>query len=220
MSIGRAGHERRHDHQPQVRRGGLGRPPGRPDHRGPGSSAPVAGPSAPVAGPAWPWVTLMALVGAVVMAAAGLAPSQPRTAGTGVTAAGVTAAGPGLPIVPISALGPISAVLGRDLPGYRIEGLTATNPEQRLRAEFSSRGVTVISARLRLGLALVGFGYAGALRPVPPVAPVAQANRVTYTHGALSEWWANGPAGLEQGFTLSSRPAARRPIDFLAPAQR
>ncbi len=121
-------------------------------------------------------------------------------------------AGPSLATVPLGAVGPISAVLGRDLPGYRVTGLATTNAEQDLRATFSSSGVTVVSGGLRLGIALDGYGYAGApgtaprLSPLTGVAPVARANRVLYAHGALNEWWANGPAGLEQGFTVSSAP--------------
>jgi hypothetical protein len=33
------------------------------------------------------------------------------------------------------------------------------------------------------------------------------ANRVEYLRGPLIEWYANGPLGLEQGFTLKTRPA-------------
>ena len=153
-------------------------------------------------------VAMVAIVCAASVTAAGLTPSPGGRAGGGGAGAAV-AAGPGLPVVPLGAVGPISAVLGRDLPGYRVVGLTATNAEQALRAEFSSRGVTVVSGRLRLGIALDGYGYAlasGAVPPIAPVAPVAGANRVLYAHGALSEWWANGPAGLEQGFTVSSAP--------------
>ncbi len=157
------------------------------------------------------WMTPVVLLCALAVTAAALTSSLPRT---GARTA-VTGVGPGLPIVPGRAVGPISAVLGRDLPGYRVEDLTAANPGQRFRAEFSSRGVTVISGRLRLRISVEGFGYAGALRPVSPVVPVAQANRVVYAHGALSEWWANGPAGLEQGFTLGSRPGVERgPLTF------
>ncbi|MGP8204686.1 MAG: hypothetical protein ACLQVK_01295, partial [Acidimicrobiales bacterium] len=152
-------------------------------------------------------VTIVAVLCAAVMAAVGLTPSQARPNG-GDGAAAAPVAGPGLPIVPVGAVGPISAVLGRDLAGYRVVGLTATNAPQDLRAEFSSQGVTVVSGRLRLGIALDGYGYASELRAVPAVAPVVRANRAVYDHGALSEWWVNGPAGLEQGFTVSSAPSA------------
>ena len=39
------------------------------------------------------------------------------------------------------------------------------------------------------------------------VAPRASANRVTYAHAQLSEWYVNGPLGLEQGFTIARPPA-------------
>ncbi len=59
---------------------------------------------------------------------------------------------------------------------------------------------------MRLGLALDGYGYAAAVRALAPVRPAAQANRVLYARGAVNESWTNGPARLEQGFTVSSRP--------------
>ena len=37
--------------------------------------------------------------------------------------------------------------------------------------------------------------------------PRAHANRVTYTHGRVTEWYANGPLGLEQGFDVRTPPA-------------
>jgi hypothetical protein len=38
--------------------------------------------------------------------------------------------------------------------------------------------------------------------------PVARANRVVYRAGPLTQWYANGPAGLEQGFTVAAPPRA------------
>ena len=43
------------------------------------------------------------------------------------------------------------------------------------------------------------------LRKPTPSAPVAAANRVSYRHRDLSEWYRNGPLGLEQGFTVARR---------------
>jgi hypothetical protein len=37
--------------------------------------------------------------------------------------------------------------------------------------------------------------------------PLARANRVEYRRGGTTEWFANGPAGVEQGFTIDSKPA-------------
>ena len=116
--------------------------------------------------------------------------------------------------MPVAAWGPVSGALGRNDPAYRAAGAGAgfvvRNPRQRLRAEFSSPGVSVRSGQALLGLRLSGYGYGGSLRGLAAVAPTASANRVLYRHGSLSEWYANGPLGLEQGFTLAARPAGRR----------
>ena len=41
------------------------------------------------------------------------------------------------------------------------------------------------------------------------------ANRVSYAHGSLREWYANGPLGLEQGFDVAARPSAGSgPLSF------
>jgi hypothetical protein len=110
--------------------------------------------------------------------------------------------------LPPAAQGPVSAALGQDEPAYRVTGLQAFNPAQHLRAGFSSGGVTVASGKARLGMTLSAYGYASALEPVGSEEPRAGANRVSYAHGALTEWYANGPLGIEQGFDVAARPTA------------
>jgi IPT/TIG domain-containing protein/fibronectin type III domain protein/FG-GAP repeat protein len=105
------------------------------------------------------------------------------------------------------ARGPISAALGGGEAAYRVSGLRAGNPAQRMRLGFSSRGVTLSSGPTHLSIALAGVGRGGALRPARPAAPLVRSNRVTYVRGALREWYVNGPLGLEQGFDLERRPA-------------
>lgn len=46
-------------------------------------------------------------------------------------------------------------------------------------------------------LALQAFGYGSALEPVSEVAATVSANRLEYDRGALTEWYVNGPVGLE-----------------------
>ncbi len=58
-----------------------------------------------------------------------------------------------------------------------------------------------------MGLSLQAVGYGASLRALAPAAPSAKANRVVYAHGSLSEWYANGPLGVEQGFTVARAPA-------------
>ena len=57
-----------------------------------------------------------------------------------------------------------------------------------------------------LSLRLRAAGYGRSLQPVAAAAPAAHANRVSYRRGSLTEWYANGPLGLEQGFTLKALP--------------
>jgi hypothetical protein len=110
--------------------------------------------------------------------------------------------------MPLAARGPVSTVLGRDSAGYRVAGFHAGNPAQRLSMAFSPRGVTLFSGAGHVRLALAGFGYASAVRPTAAVSPVVAANRVSYAHPGVREWYANGPLGLEQGFDVLARPAA------------
>ena len=115
----------------------------------------------------------------------------------------------GLTSLPLAAQGPVSAALGQDGPAYRVKGLRAGNPAQHLRAGFSRHGVTVASGKARLGMALSAYGYGSTLRlGWTSAVPRASANRVSYAHGALTEWYANGPLGIEQGFDVAARPGA------------
>jgi hypothetical protein len=111
--------------------------------------------------------------------------------------------------LPAAARGPISAALGSGEAAYRVSGLRALNPAQQMRLRFSPNGVTLSSGATHLALALAGVGRGDTLAPVRPAAPLAVSNRVSYAHGALREWYVNGPLGLEQGFDLARRPAGR-----------
>jgi hypothetical protein len=88
-----------------------------------------------------------------------------------------------------------------------VSRLRAANPAQQLRLSFSPAGVTVTSGARSVRLSLIALGGRGALRATSPAAPRTRANRVTYRRAGLTEWYANGPAGLEQGFTVARRPA-------------
>ena len=118
----------------------------------------------------------------------------------------VTTTSHGLESLPLAAQGSVSASLGKDTPAYRLEGLRAVNPSQHLHAHFSRRGIMVASGTAQLGMALSAYGHGSTLRPVGPAVPRASANRVRYARGAVAEWYANGPLGIEQGFDVAARP--------------
>jgi hypothetical protein len=73
-------------------------------------------------------------------------------------------------------------------------------------ARFARGGVVVRAGGIAWSLGLRGFGRAGRLDPAAAIAPTGHGNRVRYERRGVSEWYANGPWGLEQGFTLASRP--------------
>jgi hypothetical protein len=87
-------------------------------------------------------------------------------------------------------------------------GFAARNAAQRLTLGFERSGVRVSSGELRISFALHAVGYGHALTPLHLSAPSAGGARVRYRHGALTEWYRNGPSGLEQGFTVKAPSSA------------
>jgi trimeric autotransporter adhesin len=103
-----------------------------------------------------------------------------------------------------------SRAIGAEDPAYPVGqshgSLVAANSAQHLRLSFGAAGVHVIAPRMEVGLRLQAAGYGNVRTLVTPARPTVQANRVSYSHGALQEWYANGPRGLEQGFTIAHAP--------------
>jgi hypothetical protein len=107
----------------------------------------------------------------------------------------------------------ISEALGRDGSDFRVRasahGFHADNPPHGLAADFGRKGIVLRRGSEHWGLRLLGFGYGGASAVSNEVDPSSSANRVEYQHGPLTEWYVNGPMGLEQGFTLNEPPGPR-----------
>jgi uncharacterized membrane protein YgcG len=78
---------------------------------------------------------------------------------------------------------------------------------------MTARGVTVAPSR-GAGWAFDatprGFGCDGDLAATGGAAPADRGGRVEYARAGLREWYADGPRGLEQGFTIPAPPACRR----------
>ncbi len=119
----------------------------------------------------------------------------------------------GLLSLPLAARGPVSAAVGAAEPAYSVSvrggGFAAVSPAQRLQLGFDRAGVSLGADGTHVGLSLRAVGYGATLRALGAVSPRVHANRVTYARGDLSEWYANGPLGLEQGFTLTRAPSPR-----------
>ena len=100
----------------------------------------------------------------------------------------------------------------------------AENPAQQMRARFTPEGVQLEAkfgdkASPRIGMKLRSVGYGE--RPIGVSAPrmKTSGSRIEYRRslvgkdsaaGAITEWYVNTAAGLEQGFTLESAPGERR----------
>jgi hypothetical protein len=157
--------------------------------------------------PGWVWVCGALALAALAFAAVGVLASE---RGGGAARGGARAVGRrGLAALPVGAWGSVSRALGRDDPAYRVRGLSARNPAQRLSLRFTPAGVVIGSGGVTARLGLSGVGRTGALVRVRPVGPRAQGDRVTYARTSVREWYANGPPGVEQGFDVVSRPAGR-----------
>jgi hypothetical protein len=121
---------------------------------------------------------------------------------------------PTLASLPAAAQTAISGALGRESDSYKVSmrdgGLQAENARQQLSAQFRASGVEVRSGSVHWGMALEGYGYGEAVRKLRAVRPEAKQNRVEYRRGAVTEWYVNGPLGLEQGFTLAEAPGSQR----------
>ncbi|MCH7780397.1 MAG: hypothetical protein IH848_06075, partial [Acidobacteria bacterium] len=112
----------------------------------------------------------------------------------------------------------IRALIKED--GYRFQPVsdqpntfTMRNAVHGLRAELDGSGLRLSSSMdddWDWSLALVAYGYAGALRSAEAGELVAQGNRLEHRRGDLVEWYVNDGRGLEQGFTLAARPVGGR----------
>ena len=105
----------------------------------------------------------------------------------------------------------ISAAIGEDDPDYHVRshpgGVQLRNPRHRVSADFSAAGVEFALAASRWSVTVRGHGYGDRLQSADRSSPTtAAANRVEYRRGIVTEWYVNGPLGIEQGFTFAEPP--------------
>jgi FG-GAP repeat len=110
-----------------------------------------------------------------------------------------------LDVLPGAAQSYISGSLGTDLRAYHVE--TRANGfhagSRGLASDFSAQGVEISHESAHLRLALDSYGHGDTLNKVSAAsAKRVSANRVEYQRQGLTEWYINGPLGLEQGFTI------------------
>lgn len=119
-----------------------------------------------------------------------------------------------LAALPPAAQGVISATLGRDDVHYhataRKDGYGAKNTPHGLGVDFLSSGVFVRGQGGAWGLTLEAYGYDDRLQPVEPATLTSKANRIEYRRGQVTEWYINGPLGMEHGVTIDAPPPGER----------
>jgi hypothetical protein len=109
--------------------------------------------------------------------------------------------------LPLSAQATISSDVGREQgSSYHMLALggelVAENREQKFHVGFSPSGIKVGARNYEWEMVLTSYGRGKGMVPAPKVAPSASLNRVEYHRGSVTEWYVNGPLGLEQGFTI------------------
>ena len=86
------------------------------------------------------------------------------------------------------------------------------NPVHSLGAELSSGGVSISSTEgdeWAWNLKFDGYGRGTSLEHVADPSLASDGSRVEYHYAnGVTEWYVNGPLGLQQGFTFESRPAS------------
>ena len=83
--------------------------------------------------------------------------------------------------------------------GFRLAG-------GALRAAVRSGGVSISAGGEVLTMLLTGIGRIGRLEAPGSAVDSARRNRVIVSYPGIVEWYAAGPVGIEQGFTISRRP--------------
>ena len=104
----------------------------------------------------------------------------------------------------------VSASIGRDQRAFQFSntksGYRLENRSKDLAVTFAQQEIAFRVGSNHWGLSLTGYGYGKKLRSAGTVAPRASENRIEYRRGDLTEWYVNGPLGLEQGFTMARAP--------------
>lgn len=90
--------------------------------------------------------------------------------------------------------------------------VAARNAVHHLALQMDAQGVHLQGRDgTELGsLQLLRAGCADRPTPLAAVTPHAQGSRVEYQRAGLTEWYVNGPLGIEQGFTVTRDPGCRR----------
>lgn len=95
------------------------------------------------------------------------------------------------------------------------EAYHALNAEQQFAVAFEALHIALqprgqeATLDSSLEMRLAAYGYDSALQPMAAAERFQEGNRLEYRRPGLTEWYVNGPLGLEQGFTLENPPSEK-----------
>ncbi|MHB8648339.1 MAG: hypothetical protein ACYDAR_21365, partial [Thermomicrobiales bacterium] len=164
------------------------------------------------------WLTVVGLLAAMVVA---VLPPMARPFQTSAPARDVPAPAAPAQVVPATqqlppGLGPVlTATLAADHSmeyaatplSASNEGWQATNPAQQFTTTFTTDGISIAPlSGSALTLRATAISTANGRTPIAAALPISSGPRVEYRHEGLTEWYINGPRGLEQGFVIAGPP--------------
>src|SRR5947209_20017525 len=152
------------------------------------------------------YVLAVVVAGCLMLVAVSQAPVRPIGRRT---VAGGAGAKVGFVSLPASLQAAASSRLGAQSRRFaiaRIAGRGLIASGGGLSTVFGRSGPVVRADLSVMGLSLVGIGRQGSVSKPVGAPPSAEGNQVSYRRGDVAEWYRNGPAGLEMGFILQSRP--------------
>ena len=140
--------------------------------------------------------------------------ARPVGADTSTT---VTPAGAGWASVPVAARGVVSQTLGQTKPElaatHTAVGAELANPAQGLTGTIDGSGITVTGSDATVGVSLESWGRPTRQVPAPAGTPVTEQNQVSVERSGIREWFVNGLAGIQQNFTIATRPDGSGPLE-------
>ncbi len=108
--------------------------------------------------------------------------------------------------------GAVSAAVGAADAGFHAsraaDGYAVANQAQEFAATLDPNGFLVSAGTASWGLRLTAIGRGNDLAAMGAATLHAVGNRVEVRRNSLTEWYVNGPLGLEHGFTLAAPPAS------------
>ena len=94
------------------------------------------------------------------------------------------------------------------------DGLQAANPANQFTTTFGRDAIEIAPATgAPWTMQATAISTDGGRLPLAAAAPIISGTRVEYRRDGMTEWYVNGPQGLEQGFTLIDPPARARATD-------